>query len=107
MFLQVIDMVIIILRRFNLKKEYKDVHYLLSSDIEKIEDDSISYLKDNIVCFDSNIEVSTYLSNDEGIAFMVKVMVILFTMQETSITGTGLGKIKSGWIGKRTFIMQN
>ena len=58
---------------FDLKNEYKDVHYLLSSDIEKIEDDSISYLKDNIVCFDSNIEVSTYLSNDEGIAFMVKV----------------------------------
>lgn len=58
---------------FDLKNEYKDVHYLLSSDIEKIEDDSISYLKDNIVYFDSNIEVSTYLSNDEGIAFMVQV----------------------------------
>ena len=27
---------------FDLKNEYKDVHYLLSSDIEKIEDDSIS-----------------------------------------------------------------
>lgn len=58
---------------FDLKNEYKDVHYLLSSDIEKIEDDSISYLKDNIVYFDPNIEVSTYLSNDEGIAFMVQV----------------------------------
>lgn len=30
---------------FDLKNEYKDVHYLLSSDIEKIEDDSISYLR--------------------------------------------------------------
>ncbi len=58
---------------FDLKNEYEDVHYLLSSDIEKIEDDSISYLKDNIVYFDSNIEVSTYLSNDEGIAFIVQV----------------------------------
>ena len=46
---------------------------MLSSDIEKKEDDSISYLKDNIVYFDFNIEVSTYLSNDEGIAFMVQV----------------------------------
>lgn len=58
---------------FDLKDLYPDVRYLLSDDIEKIEDDSISYLKDDIVWFNSDLEVSTYKSNDEGIAFLVEV----------------------------------
>lgn len=58
---------------FELKDFYPDVHYLLSDDIEKVEDDSISYLKDDIVWFNSDLEVCTYKSNDEGIAFLVEV----------------------------------
>lgn len=58
---------------FELKDIYPDVRYLLSDDIEKVEGETISYLKDDIVWFDSLIEVSTYKSNDEGIAFLVDV----------------------------------
>ena len=58
---------------FELKKENLEIRYLLSNDIEKVEDSSVSYLKEDVVWFDDFLEVCTYPSNDEGLAFLVKV----------------------------------
>lgn len=58
---------------YKLEKEYSEVTYILSSDIEGPKDENKLYMGSNESRTVDNLQIETYLSTDLGVAFAVTV----------------------------------